>query len=97
MKKLILSMMLIMIFLSFYNNKDIKKTDFNDPKLKASYNEREQKKKIMLTYVFSDSKSLLNDIDRPNFGNQKLRIETTDNREEQKRKRIIMLTNVFND
>ncbi|WP_028856032.1 hypothetical protein [Psychrilyobacter atlanticus] len=82
MKKLILSMMLIMVFLSFSSNKDMSKPDFNNQKLwtKTSCN-----------------RSLFNDIDRHDFSDLRLRTGAGYNREEQKRKRKVMLTNVFNN
>lgn len=100
MKKLILSLMLVMIFLSFSNDKGVSRHDFNDLKLRteASYKNK-LKSKIMLTNVFDDNRLLFNDKDvyKHDFGDLKLKTEAGYNREEQKRKRKVMLTNVFNN
>lgn len=99
MKKLILSIMLIMVFVSFSSNKDTSKSDFNNQKLwtKTSYNKREEKREKMIIDISTDNGTLFNDIDRHDFSDLRLRTGAGYNREEQKRKRKVMLTNVFNN
>ena len=156
MKKLILGMMLVMVFLSFSNDRDncVDRHDFDDLKLRAEagYNEEQQykeelnrKRKVMLSNVFGDNRSLSDDsdsgrvdyfddlifddnrllsndsdsdrvdyfddlifdnnrslsndknrgVDRHDFDDLKLRVVASYNKEELKRKRRVMLSNIF--
>lgn len=99
MKKLILSTMLVMVFLTFSNDREIDKDDFNDLKsrVEATHIKKElkQKRKVILSNVFRDERLLFNNkkIDKNDFEDLKLRAKASSPREELKRK--MMLNHLF--
>lgn len=99
MKKLILGMMLVMVFLSFSNDKGIDRYDFNELKLRVEAThikkELKQKRKTILSNVFRDENLLFNDrvLEKNDFEELKLRTKASCPREGLKRKR--RLNNFF--
>ncbi|MCS5420964.1 MULTISPECIES: hypothetical protein [Psychrilyobacter] len=102
MKKLILGMMLVTVFLSFSKDRDkgVDRHDFDNNK-SLSNDSDNGRVDYFDDLVFNNKRSLSNDrnrgVDRQDFDDFKLRRKPSYNKEELKRKREVMLNNMFDN